>query len=216
MDILALLAHMLSVAAGVALLWFAAIAWKYGLSEASIRSACLVADWWWAAYRYVTSIFTVFIDPLDISLRAIPLNGSKRRLGKHTAFSLQAGDERLRRIAAWFYRWHREPSVGDWEHCCSYFGLADPPRHLLDLQGGEQTRIIVEIKRPGYARDPLFGNCWVYELTKITSVPRLIRAGACGVGDLTPSMIVNVEKWQETLEKMSSATESTEASARTD
>lgn len=176
---------------GVAIMRFTILAWRDGLQEAFAALACTIA----AAQRWcrlhISSIFTVSIDPLGASMRVLPLYGSKRRLGPHTGFTVQCETEYERRAVTWFYRWHREANPEDWEHFCALFGYKSPPKHVLCFRGSA-SRILVQIQK-----STTDTNGMHFCLTDLTGGERPIRSGAFGIGDLTPSMIINVEKWRE-------------------
>ena len=191
-------AYALLGVAAVAAVRLAAVVYRDEVREVSIEAAIALVGMRRTIEMLFSSIFTVYVDPFRISKKDIVLNGSKRRLGGYTSFALQCETEFERRVVSWFYRWFQEPTPGDWERCCACFGLNSLPDHILVLRGGEQAHIFVRIQRP--AEQPHY----VYKLVDITKISCCpVRTGIYEVGDLNPSMIVNREKWQEAVAKLS-------------
>jgi hypothetical protein len=160
--------------------------------------ACTLSNLWRAASMWLSALFTVSWDPLGRSEHAIPLLGSRRRIGQSTAFTLQCEKAKNQRIVSWFYRWYLEPTPADWVECCARFDLKAPPDHMAITVGGDRVRVLVQIKSVNGGYPPFGITCNFYTVTLITvSRPYPTRGGLCGLGDLTPASLVNREAWDE-------------------
>lgn len=80
--------------------------------------------------RKITSIFTVIVDPLDISNEPIKFKGRNEYGGYKVIRSV---DEHRRRIIHWFYRTVEVPTLDDWENCLDLFNLIEIPSHVIQL-----------------------------------------------------------------------------------
>lgn len=89
-----------------------------------------VNDVWKLLKQKFTALFTVNIDPLNISETPIKFNGSND-FGGYTIIS--SSNERNRRIVHWFYRNIKAPTLDDWEECIYLFDLQEVPMHILQL-----------------------------------------------------------------------------------
>ena len=107
---------------------------RFGPSATSVALAVLdVASTgfalWGRATRWLSAVFTVYCDPLGVSLRPIS-HGV-------VVSPIPALSERERRVVAWLYRWHPSPVLADWLDCTRRFGLDRIPSHCLVVSGGQ-------------------------------------------------------------------------------
>ena len=80
---------------------------------------------WYDIVRYLSIIFTVYVDPLNYAQKQHP-----------GGLTVIACDERYNRAVNWFYRNYPTPDIGDWDEFCAEFKLPRYPEHLL-MAGGK-------------------------------------------------------------------------------
>lgn len=84
--------------------------------------------------RKTSIMFTVLIDPFNISNRSIKLNGKNKYGGYKITSSI---DKYHRRIVHWFYRNIKAPTLKEWKEMLLFFNLKDIPTHTLQFHNKE-------------------------------------------------------------------------------
>jgi uncharacterized membrane protein len=87
-------------------------------------------DQWIFLKRRTSILFTVSIDPFNVSNRCIKFGGKNKYGGYKVISSI---NKYHRRIVHWFYRNIKAPTLKEWKEMLRIFNLIDIPSHSLQL-----------------------------------------------------------------------------------